>query len=108
MHSFWLNDELLCAVLRYYSILPLVTSADLPELLSRRNTLTALALTCRLLYDPAMDILWSALESLAPLVQCISSDAWEVVEAPFVRFSLLPQPPETQKQLVCLKNNSSA
>jgi hypothetical protein len=43
-----------------------------------RRTLTALALTCRLFHEPALDRLWRHLGSLGPLVKCMPSDLWKV------------------------------
>jgi hypothetical protein len=34
------------------------------------STLAALAVTCQAVHDPASDLLWSNLPSLAPLVRC--------------------------------------
>ena len=36
-------------------------------------TLRSLALSCRAFYEPAMDVLWSDLEGLQPLVKCLPS-----------------------------------
>jgi len=41
------------------------------ELLEARRTLYSLALTCRTLSGPALDILWRDLDSLYPLLCCL-------------------------------------
>lgn len=43
-----------------------------------RETVAALARTCRAFEDPALDVLWRTLPSLASLVQIMPSDAWEI------------------------------
>ncbi|KAF8056288.1 hypothetical protein FPV67DRAFT_1658408 [Lyophyllum atratum] len=40
----------------------------------------ALAVTCRTFYDPACDVIWQTLRSLAPLVRCMSADTWQMVD----------------------------
>ncbi|KAF8061744.1 hypothetical protein FPV67DRAFT_294810 [Lyophyllum atratum] len=40
----------------------------------------ALAVTCRAFYEPACDVLWQTLPSLAPLVRCMSADTWQMVD----------------------------
>lgn len=40
-----------------------------------RQDLAHLALACRALYEPAINELWSRLEGLKPLVQCLPPDA---------------------------------
>ncbi|KAF9465369.1 hypothetical protein BDZ94DRAFT_1320423 [Collybia nuda] len=42
----------------------------------RRRTVKALAQTCRLFQEPALDILWRKLDSLTPLIKCIPSGLW--------------------------------
>lgn len=37
----------------------------------------SLGLTCRSLYEPAMDGLWYELGSLDPLLRCFPADVWE-------------------------------
>ncbi|KAF8064880.1 hypothetical protein FPV67DRAFT_1500543, partial [Lyophyllum atratum] len=41
--------------------------------------IAALAATCQAFYNPACDVLWHTLPSLAPLVRCMSADAWQLV-----------------------------
>ena len=36
----------------------------------------AVARTCSALYEPAMDVLWHTLYSLAPVVKCLPPDVW--------------------------------
>ncbi|EIW79851.1 hypothetical protein CONPUDRAFT_144981 [Coniophora puteana RWD-64-598 SS2] len=43
-------------------------------------TLVALASTCKILRDPALDALWHDLRSLAHLVMCLPEDLWTTVE----------------------------
>lgn len=38
----------------------------------------ALMKTCKVLYEPSLDILWRDLDCLAPLVMCLSQDVWKV------------------------------
>ena len=38
--------------------------------------IAAVARTCSALYEPAMDVLWHTLYSLAPLVKCLPPDLW--------------------------------
>ncbi|KAF8056302.1 hypothetical protein FPV67DRAFT_1531941 [Lyophyllum atratum] len=41
--------------------------------------IVALAATCQAFYNPACDVLWHTLPSLAPLVRCMSADTWQLV-----------------------------
>jgi hypothetical protein len=41
------------------------------------GTLAALAVTCKVLYEPALDVLWSSLASVAPLLLTMPPDLWE-------------------------------
>lgn len=43
-----------------------------------RKSLAALAVTCRAFYESAMDVLWSELDSLAPLVKCMPPNMWQM------------------------------
>lgn len=38
------------------------------------------AQTCKVLSEPALDILWKTQHSLSPLVMCLPSDIWEVTK----------------------------
>lgn len=38
----------------------------------------ALLKTCKVLYEPALAILWRDLDLLAPLVMCLSQDVWKI------------------------------
>ncbi|KAF8079279.1 hypothetical protein FPV67DRAFT_108504 [Lyophyllum atratum] len=42
--------------------------------------MAALAVTCQAFYNPACDVLWQTLPSLAPLVRCMSADTWQMVD----------------------------
>jgi hypothetical protein len=44
----------------------------------RYRTLKALARTCRLFQESALNRLWCELESLAPLIMCMPEDLWRV------------------------------
>jgi hypothetical protein len=37
-----------------------------------RNSLAALARTCKTFHEPAMDVLWSDMEGLEPLLGCVA------------------------------------
>ncbi|TFK32392.1 hypothetical protein BDQ12DRAFT_692517 [Crucibulum laeve] len=43
-----------------------------------RASVATLAATCQAFHSPALDVLWEALPSLAPLIRCLPSDAWKV------------------------------
>jgi hypothetical protein len=43
----------------------------------RDGSLVALALTCRVFSGIALDLLWSAMNTLAPLVMCLPAHLWE-------------------------------
>ncbi|KAH7926845.1 hypothetical protein BV22DRAFT_1045792 [Leucogyrophana mollusca] len=45
---------------------------------SSRQTLAALARTCRDFSEPALDILWARLDTLEPLVRCFPDSVWSV------------------------------
>lgn len=47
------------------------------------KTLVALALSCRALSEPALDLIWSTLPSLVPLVRTLPSDLWQEVPAEY-------------------------
>jgi hypothetical protein len=40
------------------------------------GTLAALAMTCKVIYEPALDVLWSSLVSVAPLLLTMPPDLW--------------------------------
>lgn len=44
----------------------------------RRSNLAHMALTCHAFYGPATTKLWSRLDGLKPLIQCLPADAIEV------------------------------
>ena len=44
----------------------------------QRRANAAMARTCKTLYEPAMDALWSLLVSLDPLIKCLPQDTWEM------------------------------
>ena len=46
------------------------------------RALVALAVTCRILYEPTMNVLWHTLEDLAPVFKCLPSEIWEEESSP--------------------------
>jgi hypothetical protein len=34
--------------------------------------------TCKVFYEPALDILWRDLDTMAPLVMCLPGDVWKI------------------------------
>ncbi|KAF8064868.1 hypothetical protein FPV67DRAFT_1781931 [Lyophyllum atratum] len=42
--------------------------------------MAALATTCQAFYNPACDVLWHTLPSVAPLVRCMGADIWQLVD----------------------------
>jgi hypothetical protein len=59
-------------------LVQLVCDEFLEDGVQARRTLIALALTCRLFHEPALDLLWRRVASLGPLVKCMPSDLWKV------------------------------
>lgn len=47
-----------------------------------KASFTALAQTCQIFREPALDHLWSSLRSLKPLLKVMPPDLWEVTESP--------------------------
>lgn len=45
---------------------------------SSYGTIAALAVTCKTIQDPALNILWSTHESLIPLLRCMPTDLWSI------------------------------
>jgi hypothetical protein len=45
---------------------------------SRKKTLLALAVTCKLFTGPALDLLWRELDSFAPLIRCLPPSLWKL------------------------------
>jgi hypothetical protein len=44
--------------------------------LDKKCDVVALATTCKTFRDPALQIVWSEIRSLAPLICCLPSDIW--------------------------------
>ncbi|KAG1733827.1 hypothetical protein EDB19DRAFT_1192274 [Suillus lakei] len=65
----------------------------LENLRSSPSDLAHVAQTCRGLVDPALDILWSRMLSLAPLIMCLPRDTWEV-KSNTIHFTREPLPME--------------
>lgn len=42
------------------------------------KNVAVLAITCRAFKDPALDVLWRTMLTLAPLIMCLPEDAWEI------------------------------
>ena len=47
-----------------------------PNPLPHTSTLAVLARTCRLFSEPALDVLWSHLPSIGPLLRLFPEDKW--------------------------------
>lgn len=43
-----------------------------------RLTLANLAITCHVFHETAMNVLWSHLDDLSPLVRCMPQDVWHI------------------------------
>ncbi|TFK32393.1 hypothetical protein BDQ12DRAFT_692519, partial [Crucibulum laeve] len=59
-------------------ILRIIFSCVLEDIEAGRESVAHLAATCQAFHSPALDVLWEALPSLAPLIRCLPSDAWKV------------------------------
>jgi hypothetical protein len=44
------------------------------------GSLARLARTCRVIQDPALDVLWNELCDLTPLLKCMPTDAWDITD----------------------------
>jgi hypothetical protein len=44
--------------------------------LDKKRDVVALATTCKTFRDPALQIVWSEIRSLVPLIRCLPSDIW--------------------------------
>lgn len=55
----------------------LVDGICLPPSTPTPNALINFASTCRVFYEPSMNVLWHTLLSLKPLVKCFSQDIWQ-------------------------------
>jgi hypothetical protein len=45
-------------------------------LVDAKGDLAALAATCELFRDLALELLWASLDSFAPLIRCLPDDIW--------------------------------
>ncbi|KAJ3538476.1 hypothetical protein NM688_g6517 [Phlebia brevispora] len=70
MHRVWLNQDIFVLIL------------EVLDKTSRRKVLSTLARTCRTLYDPSMDALWSVMGDVSPLVKCMPDSAWKISKMP--------------------------
>ena len=56
--------------------------------------LAALASTCNLFHEPAIQTLWHVLYDIVPLIKCFPADCWEIVGSkivgPFMTLPVLP------------------
>ncbi|KAH7924043.1 hypothetical protein BV22DRAFT_541321 [Leucogyrophana mollusca] len=59
----------------------------MPVLRQARADLASLARTCRTFRDPALDVLWSFLNSFDPLIRCLPQDLWVKDEGGFLVFA---------------------
>lgn len=48
--------------------------------LKNSRDVARLARTCKVLAEPALDVLWRTQHSLSPLVMCLPSDVWELTK----------------------------
>lgn len=55
----------------YQSINPASPSETASEVRRARKSMAALATTCKTFHEPAMDILWAAIDGLEPLLGCV-------------------------------------
>lgn len=47
----------------------------------RKATLAALARTCRIFCEPALDVLWHTQDNLEPILRCFAASVWQSSEA---------------------------
>ncbi|KAG1799286.1 uncharacterized protein HD556DRAFT_1525215 [Suillus plorans] len=80
MHQALLVPEVLLEIFTYVHTRP-STTRKLPQIYAHVNrkpfiqitsTLAALARTCKIFHEPAMDLLWSEIHGLAPLLGCVT------------------------------------
>lgn len=57
-------------------ILGIVFEMVFEEPESGPKSMVALACTCRIFQDTALDILWRNIPSFVPLIRCLPTDAW--------------------------------
>ncbi|KAH9834027.1 uncharacterized protein C8Q71DRAFT_157144 [Rhodofomes roseus] len=62
------------------------------------QTLRALAVTCRVFSEPALDIIWSDQNGLGHLVECLPSDLWTISDDTTPGTLTLRRPPRTITQ----------
>lgn len=77
MHHALELDEILLNIFAYCNPPGFKNSKYLPPL-SATADLVALARTCRIFKEPALDILWSELSDLAPLARCLPEISYQL------------------------------
>jgi hypothetical protein len=68
-----------------------IVSENNSEYSERKGSLAALAITCRLFSAIALDLLWSTMPSLAPLVMSLPTHFWKESELSAVPLTLVSQ-----------------
>ncbi|KAG1872834.1 hypothetical protein C8R48DRAFT_695770 [Suillus tomentosus] len=66
MHQALLVPEVILEIFAYVNIIPST------ETTSTQKLLAALARTCKIFYEPAMDLLWTEIHELEPLLGCVA------------------------------------
>ncbi|KAG1897382.1 uncharacterized protein F5891DRAFT_536017 [Suillus fuscotomentosus] len=66
MHQALLVPEVLLEIFAYVKIIPSTETTPAQELLA------ALARTCKIFHEPAMDLLWAEIDGLEPLLGCVA------------------------------------
>ncbi|KAF8994461.1 hypothetical protein BDQ17DRAFT_1366810 [Cyathus striatus] len=78
-----------------------LTVLQIPEILRQiceclmyfeKPTLASLARTCRMLEEPALDVLWHSLNGFYPLAKCLPSNVWDEKEDGSGKYVELTQP----------------
>ena len=77
MHPCWLIPELAIRIIEKCA--PAVVDGQPWEIYRRGlGTWCALARTCRVLQEPALNLLWHRQDTLTHLVKCLPQDCWEL------------------------------
>ncbi|KAG1828003.1 hypothetical protein EV424DRAFT_576526 [Suillus variegatus] len=66
MHQALLVPEVLLEIFAYVNVIPSTRAA------STKKLLAALARTCKIFHEPAMDLLWTEIRGLEPLLGCVT------------------------------------
>ncbi|KAG2096343.1 uncharacterized protein F5147DRAFT_551628, partial [Suillus discolor] len=64
MHQALLVPDILLEIFAYVNTIPSTQTTSTQKLLA------ALARTCKIFYEPAMDLLWTEIHGLEPLLGC--------------------------------------